>query len=484
MCEYLRDFSDRMEGTEAGMVLALPTPSCNKDGTFESRICTTKTIKITRAQQKQMLEQKTVREMRALLQNSPQNRTFEQERAKRTVECTPLTCELKCEHGQRRDEKGCFICECNEPCHHTTVCPMKCEEYNGYETQQDGCRSCKCAPLEYTKPKECPYMPKCRYCELGYIFDDGGCNTCECQKVKYPSHNCPKLDCGPDGEENFQRRDKHGCMTCSETKQIAIVQSAEHCSPKRCYPCLFGYKTSPHDECDTCECRDSPKSIAKPVICPLATCSIRCQFGLKYDHNGCVVCECQETEYPTKGCPTKKCQACDEHGYKRDMHGCLTCNCVNEIPLDREKRDTALSSGENLRLTKVSTEQMSPGEPLDVNSLIRYLRQNAMSDSKEASYMAEILSRKLLSQVQVQERSAKVIDNRDFAGGAQSLDRGSGKVPVGASRQKQITSERQPQRSAGDLVEVEVEECFCVDGFGTEIPSSRGTNVTLNTCNE
>lgn len=472
-----------MEGTEAGMVLALPTPGCYKDGSFEPRICTKKTIKITRAQQKQMLEQKTVREMRALLQSSSKSRTMDRTKNKRDATCVDLKCSAECEHGFKRDTKGCFTCECQEPCHQTAICPLACEQYNGYETEPDGCRSCKCAPMEYRKPKECAYMAKCRPCEMGHIFDERGCNTCECQKVKYPSHNCPKLDCGPNGEENFQRRDRNGCLTCSETNITTIVKMSDHCAPKRCSPCLFGYRLNPSDGCESCQCRDSPKALSKPVICSQTQCAIRCQFGLKYDHNGCELCECQETEYPTSGCPTMKCQACSEPGYKRDQHGCLTCNCINEHVLERERRDTG-ASGENLRLAKV--EQRSANEPLDVKSMIHYLRQNARSSNQEATYMAEILSRKLLSQMQVQERSAKVIDNQDFAGSAQSLDRGSGKVPAGLNRAKLGAAEKQTssQKLAGDLVEVEVDECFCVDGFGTEIPNSRGMNVTMEACAE
>lgn len=41
------------------------------------------------------------------------------------------------------------------------------------------------------------------------------------------------------------------------------------------------------------------------------------------------------------------------------------------------------------------------------------------------------------------------------------------------------------QQKRNDLVEVDVEECFCVDGFGTEIPRTRGSiNVTEMECNK
>lgn len=144
---------------------------------------------------------------------------------------------------------------------------------------------------------------------------------------------------------------------------------------------------------------------------------------------------------------------------------------------------------ENLKLYKVSADYDTHSEPqLDMKALIRYLRQNGNTASHaEANYMAEILSRKLLSEAHIaqdlHERSAKVIDLRAGDGApalAQSLDRGSGKVSGGErTRAKPI---RQQQPDANALVEVELNECFCVDGFGTEIPHSRGTNITAAAC--
>lgn len=169
----------------------------------------------------------------------------------------------------------------------------------------------------------------------------------------------------------------------------------------------------------------------------------------------------REKRSAPKGCPLLKCVPC-ENGFEVDEDGCQTCKCKSVA--HRE---------ENLRLFKVD-DSSDENRGLDVKSLIKYLRQNmlARSDNSEANYISEILSRKLLHQV-VQERSAKVIDMRS-SGGPQSLERGITKTD---------SKEKKPFTNQG-LVEVEVEECWCIDGFGTEIPRSRGNNVTFNSCQE
>lgn len=70
MCEYLRDFADKMEGTEDGMAVALAPPKCLADGGFEAVQCSIKTKKVTKSEQKRLIEQKNIRQMRRLLTDS------------------------------------------------------------------------------------------------------------------------------------------------------------------------------------------------------------------------------------------------------------------------------------------------------------------------------------------------------------------------------------------------------------------------------
>lgn len=182
----------------------------------------------------------------------------------------------------------------------------------------------------------------------------------------------------------------------------------------------------------------------------------------------------------TRECPLYKCVPCP-NGYETE-NGCQTCKCKAENV--RAKRDT-----ENLRLHQVS--QTTDDNPLDVKNIIKYLKQNMMAHPQngEANYLAEILSRKLLNQV-VQERNAKVIDfgtpnaqNVDGSmGGKSKTEKTKAKI---AEKGQPASSTPLPQQSRNnELVEVEVDECWCVDGFGTEIPESRGYNVTQRSCQE
>lgn len=63
VCEYLRDFSSRMVGTEEEMFLALPSPACNTDGSYQAKQCVRKKKFLSRAEQKRIQELKNRRLM-------------------------------------------------------------------------------------------------------------------------------------------------------------------------------------------------------------------------------------------------------------------------------------------------------------------------------------------------------------------------------------------------------------------------------------
>lgn len=54
VCEYIRDFSSRMVGTEEQMFLALAPPTCNTDGSYQAKQCVRQKKTLTRAQQMEL----------------------------------------------------------------------------------------------------------------------------------------------------------------------------------------------------------------------------------------------------------------------------------------------------------------------------------------------------------------------------------------------------------------------------------------------
>lgn len=65
VCEYLRDFSSRMVGTEEQMFLALPPPTCNADGSYQAKQCVRRKKTLTRPEQIELQAIKSNRQMRS-----------------------------------------------------------------------------------------------------------------------------------------------------------------------------------------------------------------------------------------------------------------------------------------------------------------------------------------------------------------------------------------------------------------------------------
>lgn len=85
VCEYLRDFSSRMVGTEEQMFLALPSPTCNADGSYQAKQCVRRKKTLTRFEQ---LELQAIKSRRQTRSSAPAafDRGFGQQRSARIVE--------------------------------------------------------------------------------------------------------------------------------------------------------------------------------------------------------------------------------------------------------------------------------------------------------------------------------------------------------------------------------------------------------------
>jgi len=102
--------------------------------------------------------------------------------------CEPLTCDIaECEFGRVRDERGCETCECNPgPTCPPVLCDLACE--HGFARNEDGCEICECAPPPTCEPVACTLA-----CEHGFARGEDGCEICECHDPSCPSPDDPRV---------------------------------------------------------------------------------------------------------------------------------------------------------------------------------------------------------------------------------------------------------------------------------------------------
>ena len=111
MCEYIRDFSDKMEGTREGMKLALPPPKCYLNGSYAATQCANG-------------ECWCVDSFGTEIPNTKTRGPTACEALREELGCLDLTCRLGCDYGFELDrDTRCPLCECRNPCDGVTCTP-------------------------------------------------------------------------------------------------------------------------------------------------------------------------------------------------------------------------------------------------------------------------------------------------------------------------------------------------------------------------
>jgi len=168
------------------------------------------------------------------------------------AECPLRKCTADCTNGYERDDQGCRTCTCiptpdpPTPKCEAVSCPTAKCAY-GFANGPDGCQTCDCNP----EPVECP-IPRCQYqCPNGYATTAQGCQTCTCIPDSNPTIQCSRPLCNPEPNcPNGYEKDANGCNTCT-------------CLP---VPDPAGNGDSPN--ADPNDNQKSPSGVQKSGVCP------------------------------------------------------------------------------------------------------------------------------------------------------------------------------------------------------------------------
>ncbi|XP_046997028.1 balbiani ring protein 3-like isoform X1 [Schistocerca americana] len=310
MCEYLRDFNDKMEGTREGMSLALPAPRCHPNGSYEAMQCSLHNGRE---------ECWCVDEFGSEIPHSRNNGSTNCASLREEISCLGLTCRLGCDYGFEIDpETRCPRCECRNPCD-SIQCSLE-EECQMVEVNCDDefCPSVPaCLPK---KPGQCPYLIPMNSGSCDYeCKSDNDCNS---------TSKCCSNGCGTQCIEPVL------LTACQHQK--AIVQHKAH------------EKGIPARQLYVPQCNDEDGSFEQIQCHPVSRqCWCVDEKGEELPGTRAPPDVQPSCSAPAE-CPELECEPC-EHGHHMDQFGCQTCKCRNPC-----EDISCNGDGETCRLVKVS----------------------------------------------------------------------------------------------------------------------------------
>ena len=197
----------------------------------------------------------------------------------------PFTCPQNCKLQMEGD---CPKCHCPFK---RSLCPPTCQIFcqYGYVKDERGCNTCKCKPEQDSS--KCPSLIcPVNHCEGGFEVDENNCPTCKCKSI---IKHCPLIACALDCPHGV-KRDIYGCPTCN-------CKEGKPCPEIACsMDCIHGFKKD-LSGCPTCKCKWAPEARKDPELCHSKQCILFCQTGYAKDSNGCGECSCRDGGVLTDG---------------------------------------------------------------------------------------------------------------------------------------------------------------------------------------
>ncbi|XP_049878032.1 uncharacterized protein LOC126375196 isoform X2 [Pectinophora gossypiella] len=286
MCEYLRDFDEKMEGTVDGMKLALPAPTCKPDGAFTPQQC---------AGGRCWCVDSFGTEIPDTITNNAS--AVDCDKLRKQLECLDLTCRMGCDYGFELGANRCPTCKCRDPCAGVT-----CAAGRACAVVDVACDADYCPPVPAClprKPGHCPYLvPSTGACEWS-CRSDAECGAAE---------RCCATGCGT----ACTPAEHH--TACQQRRAAALHLSAESGNPPawswipQCKEDGSYERVQCRGSDQTCWCVDiggnevagtrvtnSTPPCDAPTTCPEPQCKdLKCAHGQRLDDKGCPTCDCKD----------------------------------------------------------------------------------------------------------------------------------------------------------------------------------------------
>ncbi|XP_072930127.1 uncharacterized protein [Epargyreus clarus] len=301
MCEYLRDFDDKMEGTVDGMKLALPAPSCLPDGSFTPKQCADGRCWCVDSFGTEIPDT-----------SSTNASALDCDKIRSSLSCLDLTCRMGCDYGFELGAGGCPTCRCRDPC-----AAVRCPAGRACALVDVACDADYCPPVPACLPRRerlCPYLvPWSGACEWACRADE------ECG----PAQRCCPTGCGSACVDTLQQ------TACQQRRALALHTAAESGSPPswtwlpQCKEDGAYERVQCQGSIKNCWCVDtagnevpgtrvtnSTPTCDSPVQCPEPNCNSEevCAHGRVLDAKGCPTCDCRDPCAEAKCRPDETCE--------------------------------------------------------------------------------------------------------------------------------------------------------------------------------